>query len=220
METSFPKQEFPMRGIGAFALAIALSTAYVAPLQAQVMGGPRLGVSISNLSGDGVADRDSRTGLLVGWAFEFQRGERWALHPEFHYWEKGGSSTLRGVTGERNLSYLEVPVLLRVDLSQGSNVTPRILVGPSVGINLTCREALGNGTASVERDCEDGNTTPIKALDLGATGGLGVALETAGGLTFVADGRYTVGLVDIIEGANVRNRGFALVLGLNFPLTR
>jgi len=209
-----------MRSIGAFFLALALSAGSVAPVQAQVMGGPRLGVSISSLSGGGIADRESRTGLIAGWAFEFQRGERWALQPEFHYWEKGGSSTLLGVTGERALSYLEVPVLFRLDLSQGSNITPRLLVGPAVGINLTCRETLSAGPFSGERDCEDGTTTPIKALDLGATGGLGVALETAGGLTFVADGRYTVGLVDIIEDANVRNRGFALTLGLNFPLTR
>lgn len=208
-----------MRRFGSFILAAALSVTVALPLQAQVTGGPRAGISISNLGGDDISNTDSRTGLAVGWAFGFQGGERWSVQPEFHYWEKGGSTRFFGVQTELDLSYLEVPVLLRVDLTQGSTITPHVLVGPTFGINLTCTARVTAGPFSGEQDCADRENFDVNSVDFGVAAGFGVSADM-GGWDLSADARYAIGLADVLDRVNARNRGFGLLVGASFPLTR
>jgi hypothetical protein len=204
---------------GSTILAAALFMFLAGPLAGQVTGGPRVGISISNLGGDDISGTDSRTGLAVGWAFGVPAGERWSIQPEFHYWEKGASTRFFGVQTDLDLSYLEVPVLLRVDLTQGSSFTPHVLVGPTFGINLTCTARVSAGPFSGEQDCADRENFDVNALDFGVAAGFGVSADM-GGWDLSADARYAIGLADVLDRVNVRNRGFGLLVGASFPLTR
>lgn len=208
-----------MRRFGTTVLAVAFSMILAGPLAAQVTGGPRVGLSVSNLGGDDISGTDSRTGLAVGWAFGFQGGERWSFQPEFHYWEKGASTGFFGVETDLELSYLEVPVLLRVDLMEGSTFTPHVLVGPTLGINLTCTARVSAGPFSGERDCADSENFDVNALDFGVAAGFGVTADM-GGWDLSADARYGIGLADVLDRVNARNRAFGLLVGASFPLTR
>lgn len=207
-----------MRTIGSLVLASAMAFGVALPAQSQVWGGPRLGLSISNLGGDDAPDSDSRTGMVVGWSFSVDQGNRWGIQPEFHYWEKGAETQLLGFDRQLKTSYLDIPILFRLDLTDGGAVSPHILIGPTLGINLTCRERLSSGPFTGERDCDDGDDLAVKTIDLGVGGGFGLAIDM-GGWKLLADARYNVGMTDIFEEANTRNRGFGITAGASFPLT-
>lgn len=208
-----------MRTIGSLFLASVMVFGMTPSAQAQVWGGPRLGVSISNLGGDDARNADSRTGMIVGWSFHVDRGSRVAFQPEFNYWEKGADSRFFGLDTRLKTSYLDIPLLVRLDLTDGGAVTPHLLVGPTLGINLTCEVRVSGGPFSGKRDCEDSDGLDVKTLDLGVGGGFGIAMDM-GGWRLLADARYTVGMTDIFEDVNARNRGFGITAGVSFPLTR
>jgi hypothetical protein len=207
-----------MRTIGSLFLASVLAFGATPSAQAQVWGGPRLGVSISNLGGDDAPDADSRTGMVVGWSFHFDRGSRVGFQPEFHYWEKGADTRFFGLDTELKATYLDIPLLLRLDLTEGGTVSPHVILGPTVGINLTCEVRVTGGPISGKRDCEDTDGLDVKTLELGVGGGFGLAMDM-GGWRLLADARYTVGMTDIFEDVNARNRGFGITAGVSFPLT-
>lgn len=208
-----------MRTTASLLLSSALLLAAAIPVQGQVWGGPRVGVSISNLGGDDAPDADSRTGMVVGWSFSVDGGPRWGFQPEFHYWEKGADARLLGFERELDVSYLDIPLLLRLDLSPGSRVSPHVLVGPTVGINLTCELRTLAGPITGTRDCDDSEGFSVKTLDLGVGAGFGVSMDM-GTWKLLADARYGLGLSDIFEDVDMRNRGFGITAGASFPLTR
>lgn len=211
-----PNRGWIARAVFAAGLLLAFTSAGAA---GQVWGGPRLGVSLANVGGDDAPNAERRTGMVVGWSFSADRGERWGIQPEFHYWEKGAEARFFGLDTALKLSYLEVPVLFRLDLTGGGAISPHLLLGPTVAINLTCEGRVAAGPLRGRRDCDELQNFEARALEVGVGTGFGLSIDM-GGWRLMGDLRYTLGLTDIFEDVEVRNRVFALTAGASFPLTR
>lgn len=115
-------------------------------------------------------------------------------------------------TRQINLSYLELPVLLKYRLSPSLNGL-YFVGGPSFALLLSAKEK----ERIVSVDIKDQR----ESIDIGLTGGAGIVLS-AEKFNFFFEGRYNYGLTNINKSSGddstLRNNGLLLFWGLLFPL--
>jgi hypothetical protein len=204
----------------------------VAPVSAQVDLGVMGGLNASNLSGENVAgekiDFSGRAGFGIGGVLDVRLSEKVALRLEPMYLQKGAEyyetdqqfGALKVAVKAANL---EMPVLLKIDLGAGAT-RPYLIAGPTIGFALSSKfefSALGN---TIDIDIDHAST------ELGLAFGGGVSFPVGSGSFFV-EGRYGLGLTDIVKDdviefmgeqspveVDVKTRGVQLMAGMTFPL--
>lgn len=193
----------PHRRIVAALFAIAL----LLPAAAGAIGiekGVKVGVNLANFRGEfaDIADTKLKTGFVGGAFVAFGFAPDLAIQVEGLFSVKGAKTVSQRTDTEgnvvgtfdtfENLSYFEVPVLLRGTLLRHSPVQPMYFLGPSIGFSLGGERQLDqSGTASVD-------LTNLKAVDLGLALGAGVGFKL-GGQRLLTEFRYTAGLGDIYD---------------------
>jgi hypothetical protein len=192
--------------------------AAVLPARAQEVPGAfhlglRGGFSQANLYGDDISGSDFRPGFSGGVFATYDVNSSFSIQPEVLYTTKGAKNvqTPTGLTRLR-ADYLEVPVLFKLSAPL-KPVTPRLYVGPSLGILLNA-EANGIDAGGVTRD-----------VDIGGVIGGEIAFDLSRVSRFVdelaLDGRYSMGFLEtdsVAENADVFNNNFAGKLSLRFPI--
>jgi len=105
-------------------------------------------------------------------------------------------------------------------------VKPFVFAGPAVEFKVSCTAEGAVLAVTGSEDCDKtGNEIKLKSTDFGVTGGVGVQFR-AGGQDVRVDARYTHGLTDINDSSasgdtrEVKNRAFAVTVGLGWPLSR
>jgi hypothetical protein len=180
--------------------------------------GVRGGLSQASLNGNGVNSSDARSGFTGGIFATIKVGDALSFQPELLY-SAGGATDASLETAAptddasvRN-DFLRIPVLVKLDAPIES-VTPRLYVGPSVGILLNS-----------EIDGED-RSGDFSGPSVGAVIGGEIAfdIDQIGGLDEITlDGRYTQGLADIAGDTRnvvfgVRPNAFTGTVSLAFDL--
>lgn len=170
-------------------LALGAATSWSLPLSF----GIKAGVSVSKFTGsdakaladnlsDSLASVKSKTDLTGGLFLSLGVGGAWAIQPEMLYVRKGTSIHAANATGDVNLDYLDVPVLLRLNLLPAkSPVVPFVFAGPSINFNVRSKLTGPGGTL----DYKD----YTKGTDVGFVLGGGIASGK-----FSLDARYEFGL--------------------------
>ncbi len=197
------------------ALLVALTVA--APASAQTVLGIRGGVNFASLGGDDADGLDSRTAIHVGATVLFPLSEVLGLQVGGLYSQKGAEASEGGVTAAIELGYFEVPVLLRYAFPSEGAASFHLLAGPAVGFEVGCSISGSSGSGSASIDCSDAELD-TKSVDFGLTGGLGLDFQASEGLTITVDGLYNLGLANIADGGDAKNRVFMLQAGVGFPL--
>ena len=203
--------------------------------------GLRTGLSTSHLAGDfgKSIGGDYRNGFTAAASWRFRLTDRFSFAPEIAWVARGGDGSIRfsmssGPTTyvfdtsiENRFHYVEFPILVRVDLPAARAIRPYLVAGPAPAVNAGVKQVVETTTHTVP-----GATTPqlqyaqifeqagtlgnqrVEAIDLGVVGGAGVTLG-AGRARLGIEGRYTHGLLDVIDGGvESRNSGFAATLGV------
>jgi len=179
--------------------------------------GVKGGITISSFSFSEDAFDDivsNRTGFLGGAFLEIDPLGPLGFQIEALYIQKGSQiDSLENLTPETefNFTYVDVPVLVKLQLSTPAPATPSIYAGPVFGFNLNA-ESEANGETSDEED--------VKGTDVGLAFGIDLALGAAG-TKFIIDLRYMRGLTNILDGdgdsdVEVKNNTFAAMLGVSF----
>lgn len=194
------------------------------------------GLNLADFVGSDAGDSESTVGLNAGGSFQILSFGPVSIGPEVFYAQKGskrrtitapGGGTVTG-TSKFNLAYVEVPVLLTVNLidSPGSRFRPFVHAGPVFGWNLDCTIDFSDPDTAPEETCAsllggDIQST-LKDYEQGITfgGGLHVALVPGHG-ALTLDLRATRGLDDVIRTESgsdleIRNRTFTAMLGYSF----
>jgi hypothetical protein len=203
--------------IGAIAIMLLLPSLSLAK---GITAGFKIGVNYADVFGDDVAameallgaDFKSKMGLCAGGFIQFNLSNVLVIQPEFLYTMKGARMK-EEILGETvkvafNLSYLEVPVLVKLMIQTPGGVKPSLFVGPSISFKLSAKlktEALGDTT---EEDLSD---------DMENTG---FGFIIGGGLDFGKlsfDLRYNLGLTSIsIYDEEIKNGVISLKVGYSF----
>ncbi len=222
------------------ALLASTLLALPAALAAQVPtsdapAGPRVGIlvglSSATLSGSDVTitagdvgvTKKRRTGGVAGvYATLPLAGSPVSLRPELLYAQKGVSLSADGVMGTTKLDYLELPVLLQLDVPNTSGFRPALYVGPSVAYRVKCSLDVSGGGQSTSSGCDNsgsaGQPAPRKFDVSGVVGGqLGFEL---GGQSLGVGVRYTQGFTNFAKDVDAKNRTFSVYGAVDFPFGR
>ena len=193
---------------GAAALAVVASLGLATPAFAQGVGvGIKGGPVFADFSSDATDyDLDNRTGLQAGIFFGGNRAGTVGVMGEVNFIQKKASfAPLVGSPFEVKISYIQVPILLRINGGSKSlsGVSAYGIVGPAFDIKVT--EDTG------EFDADE----PFEGMDIGIMAGAGVELTR-----FIIEGRYTWGLRnvnrDLSDTSEIKTRAFTILFGVRF----
>jgi hypothetical protein len=139
------------------------------------------------------SSREVRGGALVGGVLSYRIRPWLAIQPEVHFIQKGWASA-EGEGGMR-LTYLEVPILLRLEHPGG--LKPHFMVGPSFGFEIGCSFDEMSGTGRV--DCDHPLISMDRAaIDTGVMAGAGIGRSVGSGILFF-DALLSIGLSDVLR---------------------
>ena len=169
----------------------------------QISWNAKVGMNMSNFTGD--ADTDMRVGFNLGVGMEYQFTDMWSLQPSLMFTQKGAKLG----DMKANPMYLELPVMAaaRFDVANNTNVV--INAGPYLACGIAGKSKVDMGNVEYkENTFGDGG---LKRFDAGL--GVGVALEL-GQIIVGLDGQF--GLVDVQKVGNPKNMNFSIIVGYKF----
>jgi hypothetical protein len=182
--------------------------------------GLNIGLSIANesISAGGISlSPSSRTGLAVGVDFMYDVIEYISLGAGLMYIQKGAEVTtnIEGVTvsGKDTFNYLAIPIPVhfQANIKTGNSIIrPFALFSLEPSFLLSAKTEVKAAGITQEEDVTDA----LEGLDFGIGFGAGIkALFPS--FFLLAQGKYILGLTDIVKDAEVdgKNRTFAILLG-------
>jgi len=187
--------------------------ATVAPLTAQVGIGLVGGYVGANISEDPVTTGltwSSKTGFAAGVSLNLLSSGNIGFGLEGLYVQKGANASAAGFSGSEKVNYIEIPVLLRYNLTSGKGPNFFLTAGGSYSTLMSCTQVVA-GQADV--DCK--TASDIESSDYGVVFGAGV---TSGKLTL--SGRYDMGMKNINSDHSVgqhvvKNRAIMALLSIH-----
>jgi hypothetical protein len=193
-------------------LSIGLLAGISVAAQAQgIKYGVKAGASLTNFSGSDSDNTANKFGFNGGVLANFAFNDMVSVQPEVLFSMKGTKNT--DYNKERvNLSYIDVPVLLKV----ATGATGLFFeLGPQVGFLATAKYKLDDNSADVKGG--------FKSVDFGYAGGLGFQAESGPMIGLRYNGGFTkvgknanLGNGISIDAGNVRNSAFQLYVGYTF----
>jgi hypothetical protein len=210
-------------------LACILGLAFAVPAEAQRNRvGFVTGLTISKFEID-FGNLDTKTGFAFGGVLDFVLDERFAVRVTPVFIQKGAKQT---VTDDMefgaadltfDVNYFEVPILLKYGAYAGL-VRPYVLIGPTIGFNVSSTRRIQAQATSDKTDIE----AAFRIFDIGAAVGAGVSFPVQDHLFFI-EGRYGFGLVNVLQdpqfsqfvralefGEHAKTRNIQLMTGISF----
>jgi len=194
-------------------LGLVSATAQETGSSSNATFGVKGGVNFTNLYVDDVDDTNMLTSFNVGVFAELPLAQGIAIVPEFNFSRKGSEveNTILGQTykSKFKLSYLEVPVLLKLNLAENFSLHAGPYAAYLIDAKTDIVDENGDNVETLDYDTDDFNK-----LDFGLSAGLGFDFNS---LSIGA--RYNHGLSSIDKDDEVngaKNSAWNLYLALKF----
>jgi opacity protein-like surface antigen len=131
---------------------------------------------------------------------------------------KGAKSNDAEFGGTLKMNYVEIPVLLRVDVPVSGGTKPYFYGGPAVSFKASCNvEATSQGvTVSASCDELEAQGAKLKSVDYGVVVGAGLGFDVGGRLLTIG-ARYNHSLADIAENSDTKHRVISILATFEFP---
>lgn len=209
-------------------LGISLS---VSPAYAQGLDiGAEAGLNVSDLSVDAdgeSVDTSAETGFRFGGILRFDFSPVVGFQTGASFSQKGATdeSTGTGPEAAIEFEYLEVPVLLNVNIPTGpAPVQPRLYGGGNVSFELSCDVTASGDGVDASAACDDptsGLGVDTRSADFGLLVGGGLDFPAGPG-AFAVDARYEFGLTDVADDdadvLEIKNRNLQAVAGYTISI--
>ena len=209
------------KGVLGFLCGLILVTPVAAETRIGVLGGINLATLHETPAEEGLFS--NRTLFEAGAVADVGLGGSFSLRFEPAYLVKGSDVTFAlfgpqpsAPNGGLRLSYVELPVLLRLSLGAGS-VRPYLLAGPTVGYLVSAKSQ--DFSTGEEMDVLE----TFNRIDAGVSFGGGFSVPAGRTLVFF-EGRYSLGLKNILKdsedtaGGTLKSRGVQIAAGVTFRL--
>lgn len=174
--------------------------------------GVKVGVGWATMNtNDETFKSGSAGGVTAGIFLTYAVSPKLALQPELLYVPKGSSTDNLFLASGFDCSYLEVPVLLKYNLTQTDRVIPSVYAGPAVGVLLS-GELFSDWFIS-DRDGSD-VTDGMKSLEMSLIFGGNLEFASSKKFNFFVDVRYSLGLTNTVDpekwndGRTIIDEGF------------
>jgi Outer membrane protein beta-barrel domain len=204
------------RGSWAVGVALLVGALVVQPARAQWNGGFTLGGTYTNVSGSGVDSAAYRWGGTIG-AFLGYMPQNFMVRVEGNFVGRGGDKVVLGSDPTPltlSLTYIEIPVLAGPVFRLGDAWIWELFAGIAPAFSTKCSVQVSGGAGATP--CEAGLPGGTEKSST-ASVPIGTSLDYAipeSKVKFIFDGRYYLGLSEIMEGAAVKTSGFQFLLRL------
>lgn len=206
-----------MKNIGKISIAFLLVLGFTATTNAQVNDGPQFGIkggaNFSNLYTDEVDDNNVLTSFNAGIYTSFPITDFIAIQPELLYSRKGSElvydNALLSGTAKFKLNYIEVPVLLKVNLAKNISIHAGPYFAYLVDAQVTNESDSGSFDFEDNYDNDDFNK-----FDAGVAAGLGFDFNNFG-----IGVRYNYGLSTVGKERTVAGQTYTIPDGKNSNLS-
>lgn len=214
-------------------IAIAISCAALPHIVVAQNIGTLIGANIATISeaDKGIGEvfgsalnTKKRIGLKGGFYLKIPLAGMFSLEPELLYAQNGVTYTTTAGASESfdvNLGYIEVPVLLRVDMLPKSHIHPILMAGGSGARRVQCKFDAASGASTIKEDCNANGESedPVKKSDYSVIGAAGLA-GNLGGISASLQLRFSQGLssisTDETDATKPKNRAMSVLLGFTF----
>ncbi len=182
--------------------------------------GFRGGMTIAILKGENLDNLQNRYGFIGGLYYNKKLIGLLSLQTEIYYVQKGAKLEFQDlgetVSYKTKLDYVEIPVLVKLDLAMVPLIRPHFFVGPAFGILVQATSEYEFAGRVEETDVQE----YYKGSDVGLILGAGVSFNILGG-DFMLDFSYNMGQSDINNNqeANtsaINNDVYLFTLGIGF----
>lgn len=202
-------------------IVLTLGLAPAEDLEAQIAGervwlGLLGGGTYTKFTGSSAdaANLEWRTGFAAGGFIQYQVSPRFGIALEGMLIQKGARreqvTTTSGLA--YRLWYVDVPLLARFTLAPDATLRPTIVVGPSVGFEVDCKEKIAFNNAAISATCSE----PPERRSTDFSGNVGLEI---GWRRYAAGVRYFRSFTEVHTGASapeLRNHGFSLIASVRF----
>lgn len=193
-------------------LVAAVAVLGMSQTDAQVKFGVKAGPQLTTIVGDDFDEADSKIGFNVGGYANIRFSEQFAFQPEVLYSMQGAKEEIAGTDISYNLSYINVPLMVKWYAYDGLNFE----FGPQVGFNVAAKAKVEGSAFDIADGTYDFDELPggaeVETIDFGVN--IGAGYEFTNGLNLGL--RYGLGLTDIVKDSDAKNSVFSLGVGYSF----
>lgn len=169
------------------------------------------GLNFSNLYTDNVDDNNVLTGFNAGLYAKFPISNNIAIQPEISYTTKGAELVYNNAivqgTAKFNVNYIEVPVLLVMNITDNFNVH----VGPYAAYMVSGKRTNDTNFSSSQTELD---TNDFNKFDAGLAGGLGIDLDVVNFGVRYNYGLTKIGKDDSFTSSDAKNSVLSAYIGL------
>jgi hypothetical protein len=172
--------------------------------------GLKAGLNLASYGGDNTGyDYSTKVGYAIGCFATYGINEQFSLQPELLLTVKGSQIDYNDyfeLSGSTNLTYLEIPVLMRFHFSRTSEMSPNFFAGPALGFNIGATYDYDINGNNMSGDIEDMNPIEFSMI-------FGAGIDTRQ-ITF--DVRYDMGLttnIDPDDNIDIFNNVVSFMIG-------
>lgn len=187
-----------MKKLNAFVLALSVSLLSFA--QDKPKFGLKGGLNVAKLIYNDNTDADWRTGFHAGGLAHVHLTPSFSLQPEIYYSSQGAKIPYANTKMDLKLSYIQVPLLLQYNFSNGF----RLQGGPQVGFLAGVSDKVDDVELNVY------STDNFKTVDVS----LPLGISYLGFSGFGVDTRYNIGLTNINETASSSAKNSVFQVGV------
>lgn len=176
------------------------------------------GATTSSVGGDYISLGNWKWGGVAGAFGQYFASRTTYIGLDVNWVQKGGDEVAFafGETQDLELEYIELPLTVGYAQRLGDGWSSNLYIGVSLGFQLSCKVQGSASGASTE--CDDGQQlAPRNTTEWSIPFGFGFA-RNLGGSNLGLDIRYVLGLSDIFENSNIRNRGWQFTAKWAVPI--
>ena len=208
-----------MKRFAPLVVALALVFAFAPQAEAQTSPmrlGLTAGATTSSVGGDYYSVGDWKWGGIAGVLGQYHVARQTFVGLEANWVQKGGKRVgfSQGSTQDLNLEYIEIPLTIGY-VNRFGDWESSLYIGIAVAFQISCKVQPTGSSSST--DCDDATLPDKKTTDWSIPFGFGFARDLGGSLLGL-DIRYALGLSDIFENTNVRNRSWQFALKWAVPI--
>ncbi len=205
-------------------LALSMFASIAAAQTSPVRVGVFAGMNEAKIDGSSVSDISNRTGGAFGGYVAVPLSPEWRFQVGAEYTMKGWERDEPGTHdfAVAKLDYLEVPVLFGYDFTPASRAGASLFGGAGLAVRTGCSVgirpfATGVTSTMACSSLESASGVKFKSFDAGAIAG-GSLRYTIGRERIVASAQYELGLTQIYDANDAKNRAFTFSLGVELPI--
>lgn len=215
-------------GAAAVALAAMASVASAQGARPMATSHPTFGIiaggNFAKLSGDDAGDADRRTAFVGGGYVDLPLGTSGvSLQPRLLFSMSGAKYSNfggAGIDGTLAMNYVRMPVLVRYTLPTSGGLRPFFSLGPSLGIQVSCKVNAGSGGVSASETCDQlnrdiGGGFEKKTFDLSGDFEFGLDFPL-GRRSFSIGGIFSQGFTDTFKDTKTRNQSLTAFASFGF----